>query len=79
MVAFLIIGIVSATIASLPLLLLLKVSSSVFSYYDGSSHDDIDSSIFPYSHPSSGNSNGNSIIEHSLLVGALGPQLSCTK
>jgi len=82
MVVFLIIGIVSATIASLPLLLILKVSSSVFSYYDGSSsHDDIvDSSIFPYSSPSDDNSsNGNSIIEQSLLLGALGPQLSCTK
>ena len=79
MVVFLIIGIVSATIASLPLLLLLKVSSSVFSYYDGSPHDDIiDSSIFPP--PSSGSSsNDNSIIDHSLLLGALGPQLSCTK
>ena len=79
MVIFLIIGIVSATIASLPLLLLLKVSSTVFSYYDGSPHDDIiDSSIFPP--PSSGSSsNDNSIIDHSLLLGALGPQLSCTK
>ena len=81
MVVFLIIGIVSATIASLPLLLLLKISSSVFSYYHGSSHHDIiDSSIFPYSPPSNGSSsNGNSIIDHSLLLGALGPQLSCTK
>jgi len=78
MVIFLIIGIVSATIASLPLLLLLKVSSTVFSYYDGSPHDDIiDSSI--YSPPSDNSSSGSSIIEHSLLLGALGPQLSCTK
>jgi len=79
MVIFLIIGIVSATIASLPLLLLLKVSSTVFSYYDGSPHDDIvDSSI--YSSPSDDNSsNGNSIIEHSFLLGVLGPRLSCTK
>ncbi|KAL3823139.1 hypothetical protein ACHAXA_010395 [Cyclostephanos tholiformis] len=46
----LIIGLVAATMACLPILLLLKVSSMLFFPF-ASCHDDVDSSILPYSPP----------------------------
>ena len=65
LVIFLIVGLISATIACLPILLLLKIASILYSFGSSPHEDDVDSSVHPYS-PSS-DIDGNSFIERSLL------------
>ena len=74
LVIFLIVGLISATIACLPILLLLKIASILYSFGSSPHEDDVDSSVHPYS-PSS-DIDGNSFIERSLL--SLMGSHSCT-
>ncbi|KAL9178662.1 hypothetical protein ACHAXT_002000 [Thalassiosira profunda] len=69
LVVFLIVGLIAATIACLPLLLALKISSAVFSC--AAHHDGVDSSVLPYS-PSTGLE--YSSMPERLIVSLLGGQ-----
>lgn len=72
----LIIGVIAATMAYLPILLLLRVSSMLLFPFFNSHHDDVDSSIRPYSPPSDVES---SSLKERILLNFIGsPSLSCS-
>jgi len=72
---FLIVGLIAATIACLPILLLLKVSSVLFSSWSSQEH--VDSSLQPHS---AATEIGTSSFAERLLINLIGDSsLSCTR
>lgn len=79
--AVLIVGALAATMACLPVLLVLRVSSVLFyPFVDSHGQDDVDSSIRPYAPPSSSDVECSSLTERMLLnfVGSSSSSLSGT-